>query len=298
MSVGPNRLKGAPTFIATRRALLAGLTGTLAFSAVPTVRSAQPFRFGLTPVFLSSDLELLEALQKYLSSSMGTEVQLVLKRTYQEITSQLVSGLLDAAWICGFPFVAYRQELDLVAVPIWRGRMTYQSYLIVADGREASTINDLRGDIHAFSDPDSNSGYLVTRALLAEQRVKPQDFFLRTFFTYGHRNVVRAVAAGLAQSGSVDGYVWEVMTETEAGLTRQTVPAWRSDWMGFPPIATAATNAGSDGVAKLRKALLEMPLASLGRDVLDLLRLDGFAKGDPSLFDSIARRVDLVRAAG
>lgn len=270
----------------------------MAFSHVPSARAKQPFRFGLTPVFLSSDLELLEALQRYLSVSMGTEVQLVLKRTYQEITSQLVSGLLDAAWICGFPFVAYRRELELVAVPIWRGRMTYQSYLIVSGGREASTINDLRGDIHAFSDPDSNSGYLVTRALLAENGIKPPDFFKRTFFTYGHRNVVRAVAAGLAESGSVDGYVWEVMTETEADLTRQTVPAWKSDWMGFPPIATAASNAASEGIAKLRKALLHMPLDPVGREVLRLLRLDGFAMGEPSLFDGIARQVDLVRASG
>jgi len=274
------------------------MTGTLTVSSPFIVRAAQPFRFGLTPVFLSSDLELLEALQKYLSAAMGTEVQLVLKRTYQEITSQLVSGLLDAAWICGFPFIAYRRELELVAVPVWRGRMTYRSYLIVSEGREASAIDDLRGDIHAFSDPDSNSGYLVTRALLAERGIKAPDFFKRTFFTHGHRNVVRSVAAGLAQSGSVDGYVWEVMTETEAELTRQTFPAWRSDWMGFPPIATAANNAATEGTAKLRKALLEMPLDAVGRDVLSLLRLDGFAKGEPSLFDSIARQVELVRTLG
>lgn len=297
MPVGFHRLSRAPSR-PTRRALLAAFTGALAVSGAPTVLAARPFRFGLTPVFLSSDLELLEALQRYLSAAMETEVQLVLKRTYQEITSQLVSGLLDAAWICGFPFIAYRRDLELVAVPIWRGTMTYQSYLIVSEGREASTIDDLRRDIHAFSDPDSNSGYLVTRALLAEKAIKPQDFFQRTFFTYGHRNVVRAVAAGLAQSGSVDGYVWEVMTQTEPELTRQTRPAWRSDWMGFPPVATATTNASSDGIAKLRQALLGMREEPLGRVVLELLRLDGFAKGDSSLFDSIASRVDLVRTSG
>lgn len=274
------------------------MLGGLAVARVPAARAARPFRFGLTPVFLSSDLELLEALQRYLTLAMGTEVQLVLKRTYQEITSQLVSGLLDAAWICGFPFVAYRAELELVAVPIWRGKTTYQSYLIVSEGREASSLDDLRGDIHAFSDPDSNSGYLVTRALLVEKGVKPQDFFQRTFFTYGHRNVVRSVATGLSQSGSVDGYVWEVMTQTEPELARQTKPAWRSDWMGFPPVATSTANASSEGVARLRQALLGMQQVLIGRDVLNLLRLDGFAKGDPSLFDSIARRVDLVRAAG
>lgn len=190
MLLGLHRLSPERTRRLSRRDTLAALAGVMVTAQPPTVRAAQPFRFGLTPVFLNSDLDLLEALQKYLSAAMGTEVQLVLKRTYQEITSQLLSGLLDAAWICGFPFIAYRRELELVAVPIWRGKTTYQSYLIVSEGREASTITDLRGDIHAFSDPDSNSGYLVTRALLAENGVKPQDFFQRTFFTYGHRNVV------------------------------------------------------------------------------------------------------------
>lgn len=298
MPVGPYQRSTGAAYLPTRRTLIKALPATLAVSMPSIVQASQPFRFGLTPVFLSSDLELLEALQRYLTASMGAEVQLVLKRTYQEITSQLVSGLLDAAWICGYPFVTYRSELELVAVPIWRGTTTYQSYLIVTEGREASGIAELRGDIHAFSDPDSNSGYLVTRALLAEKGIKPQDFFQRTFFTYGHRNVVRAVAAGLAQSGSVDGYVWEVMTQTEPDLTRQTRPAWRSDWMGFPPVATSAANAPSEAIRRLRQALLSMPNDAVGRDVLDLLRLDGFATGKASLFDSIASRVNLVRTQG
>lgn len=298
MPVGPYQRSTGAADLPTRRTLIKALPATLAVSMPSIVQASQPFRFGLTPVFLSSDLELLEALQRYLTASMGAEVQLVLKRTYQEITSQLVSGLLDAAWICGYPFVTYRSELELVAVPIWRGTTTYQSYLIVNEGREASGIAELRGDIHAFSDPDSNSGYLVTRALLAEKGIKPQDFFQRTFFTYGHRNVVRAVAAGLAQSGSVDGYVWEVMTQTEPDLTRQTRPAWRSDWMGFPPVATSAANAPSEAIRRLRQALLSMPNDAVGRDVLDLLRLDGFATGKASLFDSIASRVNLVRTQG
>lgn len=289
----PARGNWAPT----RRAVLVG--GAAFIGAPAIVRAEQPFRFGLTPVFLTSDLDLLEALQRYLSVAMGTEVQLVLKRTYQEITSQLLSGLLDSAWICGFPFVAYRSELELVAVPVWRGEPTYQSYLLVgADRGDVSSIRDLRGDIHAFSDPDSNSGYLVTRALLAENRAKPQDFFRRTFFTYGHRNVVRAVAAGLAQSGSVDGYVWEVLSEAEPELTKLTKPAWRSERMGFPPIATSAGNAASEGIRRFQRALIDMPSDPTGRSVLGLLRLDGFATEDPSLFESIARRVDLVRALG
>lgn len=196
----------------TRRAVALGMA---ALAAMTRASGAQPdtLRFGLTPVFLSSDLELLANLRSYLETTTGYPVELVARRTYQEITALLVSGELDAAWICGYPFVAFNDRLSLVAVPVWRGRPLYQSYLLAASGRGARSIADLKGDVHAFSDPDSNSGFLVTAAELAGRGEKPETFFGRTLFTYSHRNVVRAVASGLAASGSVDGYVYEVLKE-------------------------------------------------------------------------------------
>jgi phosphonate transport system substrate-binding protein len=152
--------------------------------------------------------------------------------------------------------------------------------------------------VHAFSDPDSNSGYLVTRALLAENKLLPQAFFSRFFFTYGHRNVIRAVAAGLAQSGSVDGYVYEVMRETEPDLIRQTRIVRRSEWLGFPPVASPKSLTGDPRLARFADALMRMNENPEGRSVLQLLRLDGFITTEPSLFDTIAAKVDLVRQFG
>ena len=106
----------------------------------------------------------------------------------------MISGQLDAAWICGFPFVAYRPQLSLVAVPVWRGQPLYRSYLIAGRDQTAASLDDLKGDTHAFSDPDSNSGWLVTATALARQGLTPDRFFSQTIFTWGHRNVVRAVA--------------------------------------------------------------------------------------------------------
>jgi len=94
-------------------------------------------RFGLTPVFLSNDLEVLDELQAYLSGAVGQKVQLVTQRTYQEVTALLISGNLEAAWICGYPFMKYRTELELVATPLWRGRPIYQSYLIIDHNGDA-----------------------------------------------------------------------------------------------------------------------------------------------------------------
>jgi phosphonate transport system substrate-binding protein len=197
-----------------RRRLLSLAAGAAAVSLVNRAPSAfaetDTIRFGLTPVFLTSDLDLLELLGSYLEAATGGPVELVTRRTYQEITALLISGRLDGAWICSPPFITYQAELELLAVPVWNGQPLYRSYLIADARREASSLEELAGDVHAFSDPDSNSGYVATAADLAAKGLKPELFFRRIIFTYGHRNVVRAVASGLAQSGSVDGYVYEV----------------------------------------------------------------------------------------
>ena len=255
-----------------------------------------PLKFGLTPVFLSNDVELLTKLKGYLSRQAGREVQLIQRRTYEEITGLLLSGQLTAAWICGYPLVQYRTQLSLLAVPLWRNQPLYSSYIIVPAGRQVTVFDELRGDLHAFSDPNSNSGYLVTAALLAEMGLRPEAFFRDTIFTYGHRNVVRAVASGLAQSGSVDGYVWEVMASIEPDLTARTKVLRKSELLGFPPVACIAGQTTSTDVELIRHALLAMQDDSEGRSVLSMLRLDGFSEEPQTLFDSIAAKMQLVRS--
>jgi phosphonate transport system substrate-binding protein len=280
----------------TRRRMLAGVGSFLAgATSAGRGHAAPPLRFALTPVLLTSDLAMLEELKSYLERAMDRPVHLVTRRTYQEITALLVSRQVEAAWICGYPFVAYRSDLALVAVPVWQGQPLYRSYLIGRYDQKADTLADLACTVHAFSDPDSNSGYLVTCAALAEMGSSPPRFFRQFFYTYGHRNVVRAVSAGLAMGGSVDGYVYDVLSETEPDLVGRTRIIRKSELLGFPPIACAAAEAQSPAIAGLRKALVNMPSNDHGRSVLAMLRLDGFSVEKPELFDGIAAKMRLVR---
>lgn len=280
-------------FALSRRQLLAGGLAFGMFQGVHAgaAQSNETLRFGLTPVFLNNDIRLLDALRSYLEAATGYPVELVTRRTYREVTSLLVSGQLHAAWICGYPYIQFKDDLKLVATPRWNGRPYYQSYLIVARDRDVLDMSGLRGDIHAFSDPDSNSGYLVTRTLMHDLGLAPATFFRKTLFTYGHRNVIRAVASNLAQSGSVDGYVWEVMLTLEPDLVSRTRVLRKSDWLGFPPVATSTRFAGSAIITALASALIGMSSVGAGREVLELLQLSGFATPDEHVFDGIAAMV-------
>ncbi len=285
----------------SRRLVLTGLAGAaLATPKWQSVRAAssRPVQIGLTPVLLTSDLDLLATLRSYLERVWSREVQIITRRTYQEITLLLVSGQIDAAWICGYPYVQYREQLELVAVPLWNNRPLYQSYVIVDADRHVDSFPELKGDTHAFSDPDSNSGFLVTRALLADLHTKPETFFRHHFFTYGHRNVVRAVASGLANSGSVDGYVGEVLSIVEPELTKPTRVLRKSEWLGFPPVACGKSRPSGLSVDELAAAFVGMSSDPEARRALQMLHLDGFARSDPAMFDAIAAKMNYVRGVG
>lgn len=273
----------------TRRLVVMGAAAL----AAPAVRAqgAASFRFGLTPVFLDNDSVVIRALRTALTQEMSRPVELVQRRTYQEITASILDGSVDAAWICGYPYLQHRDQLSLLGVPVWRGQPLYQSYVIVRDDDPAETLGDLRAGIHAFSDPDSNSGYLVTASDLARIGETPESFFTRTVFTYGHRNVVRAVAGGLTRSGSVDGYVWEVLASVEPSLTERTRVLARSEWLGFPPFAARVDRAPDEDIRSFLRALLHLDDSAAGQEVLRLLFLDRVQAGDVSLFDGIAIRM-------
>ena len=263
----------------TRRSFLGGAAALAA--PVVHAQSSAAVRFALTPVFLDNDAAVISALQSALAESMGRDIDLVQRRTYQEITGALLDGSVDAAWTCGYPFLQHQSELSLLGVPVWNGQPLYRSYLIAAADDPAQDLGGLRGGAHAFSDPDSNSGFLVTASDLARLGETPEAFFSRTIFTYGHRNVVRAVAGGLTRSGSVDGYVWEVLSAVEPDLTARTRIVSQSEWLGFPPFVARTDRTDDPVVVACGSALLGLSGTHAGRAALALLFLDGVSRADP-----------------
>jgi phosphonate transport system substrate-binding protein len=267
------------------------LVGAAVAAVAVKSRAASLIRLGLTPVFLDNDAEVIAALRDALSAGLGGPIELVQRRTYQEVTGLLLEGGVDAAWLCGYPFLQHEASLSLLGAPVWRGRPLYRSYLIAAADEPAQGLADLAGGAHAFSDPDSNSGWLVTASDLARLGMRPDAFFGGTLFAWGHRNVVRAVASGLTRSGSVDGYIWEALAVSEPALTARTRVVARSEWLGFPPFVARRDRGGDPDLAALRGALLGLHAGAAGRAALALLHLDRVAPGRRADFDGIAARM-------
>nr|WP_296291210.1 PhnD/SsuA/transferrin family substrate-binding protein [Limnohabitans sp.] len=275
----------------TRREILitSAASTALATKTAWAKPGAEPLKIGLTPVILTDQFAFLSRWGKYLSDQTEHPVSFVVRESYQSILDLLMGGQVNAAWICGYPYVLMQARLDLLSVPLYQGQPTYQAYLISAL-RQSGVIGgwaNLEGKVLAYADPLSNSGWLVARAQMARAGIDHRKL-RRTFFTYGHRNVADAVAAGLADAGAIDGYVWETMKTQRIETIDQTRIAWKSEPFGFPPIVTMK-NTHHPATPALRRALSNMHLNATGQELLNALNLSGFTTGEPSLFESIRK---------
>lgn len=268
--------------------LLLGLAFATSAQAGPPPAKPAAMRIGLTPVILDDQAAFLNAWRIYLERHLGRPVIFTQRGTYREILELLREGKLDFAWLCGYPYVRNKNQLRLVAVPLYRGEPLYHSYLIVpVSDKKTVSLAGLSGKVFAFSDPDSNSGYLYPNYLLAQKNLTPSSFFFRSFFTWSHREVVEAVASGLAHGGAVDSYVWDTLSRTHPELTSRTRIVTESPQFAFPPIVASPSVSTSD-LKAFQTELFSMEENAEGASLLDKLNLNGFVYGNSNLYASIA----------
>ena len=274
------------------------LTGAIVPAQAGQADPTKAIRFGLTAVVVKENLRFLDRWAQYLSGKLGRPVEFVRRRSYREVMDLLESGGLEFAWICGYPFIQKRDPefLELLAVPAYNGEPLYHSFIIVHRDSPYETLDDLKGKVFAFSDPESNSGFLYPQSVLATRLETSESFFRQTFFTFNHAETVEAVAEQVADGGAVDSYIWEYMSAFRPEIAEKTRVIRRSPKFGFPPLVSRL-GAEKSVVDRMRAVLIGMDSDPQGRAFLEGLMLDGFETHPPSLFDSIGAMADRLSKA-
>ncbi len=274
----------------------------IAFWITPIYAAANtepPIRFALTSVVVTENLRFLDKWSDYLGEKMGHKVEFVLRKSYREVMDLLDSGSIEFAWICGYPYIQKREPefLQLLTVPIYRGAPSYHSYIIVPYDSPYKRFSDLKGKVFAFSDPDSNSGFLYPLALMTAKHEKPATFFRQTFFTFNHAETIQAVSEQVADGGAVDSYIWEYLAIFRPDITEKTRIIKESPNFGFPPIVSRI-GVNSRTVNLMKDALENMDQDPTGKALLGQLKLNGFAHYPGSLFNGIRAMAATVQKAG
>jgi phosphonate transport system substrate-binding protein len=224
----------------------------------------------------------------YIASKLDRQIQLIQRKTYGEINELIGMGQIDLAFICSGPYVTGREKygFQALAIPQVRGTHLYQSYLIVNKNSAYQNLDDLRGKIFAFTDPESNTGMLVPTYWLMQAGEKPEDFFGKTIYTYSHDNSIMAVALSLVDGAAVHGQVWEFYENRNPIFTSKTRIIKKSEPFGNPPVVASAY-LPQKVKEQIRDVLYHMHQDPEGKRILDELMIDRFITPKDECYEPI-----------
>lgn len=231
----------------------------------------------------------------FIGRQLGRPVQLIQRKTYGEINELFLKGQVDLAYICTGPYAAGRlvYGFEGIATPVVRGKPFYQSYLLVNHQSPYQSLEELRGKVFAFSDPESNTGALVPTFWLSEMGETPASFFGKLNYTYSHDNSIMAVAKNLVDGATVDGHKWEYYHNHNPLHTAKTRVIRKSKPLGSPPLV-AATRLPAELKAEIKRIMYSMHTDSDGKAILEKLMIDKFVAPQDEWYKPVRRMIAKV----
>jgi ABC-type phosphate/phosphonate transport system substrate-binding protein len=192
---------------------------------------------------------------------LGETTELEVGRDYEELRD----GRADVAFLCGLPYVHLADEpqpwVEALAAPVltgerYGGRPIYFSDVIVAADASRGSFASLRGASWAFNEPDSQSGFGVTRARLAALGAT-SGFFASVVEAGFHQRAIRLVADGEVDASAIDSQVLAVELRDDPSLAARVRVIDALGPSTIQPVV-AATRLPADLRRAIRAALVEV----------------------------------------
>jgi phosphonate transport system substrate-binding protein len=161
----------------------------------------------------------------YVGNKLGYGIELAIGRDYEEIHNA------DLIFICGLPYVlrtAPRRvpsPVEAIAAPVLQGtryqnRPIYFSEVIVYRDSPFKSFADLRGCSWAYNEPESQSGYGITRYRLLKLG-EMNSYFGNVVEAGFHHAAIRMVCDGRADAAAIDSQVLAVELRDHPYLAEQ-----------------------------------------------------------------------------
>ncbi|HSF80378.1 MAG TPA: PhnD/SsuA/transferrin family substrate-binding protein [Anaerolineales bacterium] len=250
----------------------------------------------LTSIQAPNQDHIPAALAAYLESRLGIQTEFVSALTWQERERLLDAGQIDIGWICGLPYIQMADrpgaQVELLAAPVMRdarykNQPIYFSDVIVHHESRYRSFEDLRGCRWAYNEPNSHSGYNLTRYMLA-QRGETAGFFGPVIPAGSHQAALQMLLAGQIDATAIDSTVLEVELDTIPSIAGQIRII--STWGPSPiPPWVIQKKLPAEIKSAIQKELLRMEVVAEGKEVLASLGLRRFAQVSD-------RDYDLIRA--
>jgi len=156
-------------------------------------------RVGVTSAENEADrMARWEPFREYLEKALGVKVEIFTAGSYDGVVQALAAGQIEWAGLGSSAYAAAWTASEGKVKPILaaqekNGSTGYYSVIAVRCDSGYKSVEDLKGKVVAFADPDSTSGYAVPYYNLVQQGIEPSTHFSATPFSGSHEAGVQGV---------------------------------------------------------------------------------------------------------
>jgi phosphonate transport system substrate-binding protein len=262
----------------------------------PVPAAQKPIKIGVVSMITPVDtVEYYQDIIDYISEKIGQPVEMLYRKTYDEMDQMLEQGEVDAAFICGGPYIEDKRKfgVELLVAPQVDGSPLYRSFIIVHRDSDIQSFDGLRDRSFAFTDPKSNSGKLYPDYILARRGEQIEDFFGKYIYSYSHNKSVELVAKKEVDGAAVESLIYEYMQAKKSPYVQQTRIIDQSQYFGSPPLV-ASPKTATFIKKKIIEILVNMQQDPKGKVILNNVLIEKFVQVKDSNYDSVREMQSFV----
>ncbi|MBU2999199.1 phosphonate ABC transporter substrate-binding protein [Roseovarius nubinhibens] len=278
------------------KTLVAAILASTALVVPAAAEEIKEFRIGILGGENAQDrMNSNECLREKTQELLGVETKLFAPADYNGVIQGLLGGTIDMAWLGASAYAkVYLSDPEAVEPILVKvnndGGYGYYSVGFARKDAGIASLDDMKGKVFGFGDPNSTSGFLIPSIEIPEatgSTMTSGDYFGEVKFTGGHEQTIVAVNNGDVDAGVTwadglgeweDGYNSGALRKAvDAGLVdmNDLVQIWKSKPIPEGPVVLRS-ELPSD--VKVKMTALMASLKSLDEDCAYGV-LQGEAKG-------------------
>ncbi|HEY53917.1 MAG TPA: phosphate/phosphite/phosphonate ABC transporter substrate-binding protein [Caldilineae bacterium] len=237
-----------------------------------------------------------DAIADVLQKETGLVIEANVGTDFAAVREAMGAGQAHIGWLNTFNYVLANEKygVDAALVTERYGSTSYKGQFNVLADSGITSLEDLKGKVICWVDPNSTSGYIIPRIMLKANGIDPDTDFANQIEAGSHNNVITQVYNGECDVGttyadarsSVEDDLPDVKEKVAVLAVTSDIP---NDGVSF------IKDFPADKRQKIVDALLAFAATEEGQEALNkLYSIAGLQAADDSFYDAF--RADLSRA--
>lgn len=225
-------------------------------------------------------------LGQFIAAKMGQKALLIQKKTYKEVNNLLSDSEVEFAFICSGAYAVDAEKMKILAVPVVNGEVFYKAYIVTHNNSGINGFNDFSGHSFVYTDPISNTGRFYPLNRVLELTGDSNSFFSKVVYTYAHDIALQMVNRGLIDGASVNSLIFDYIKRHYPDKVQNIKIVEESELFGIPPVVVPQS-ISAEKYKQLQNIFLNLHKDSLGKIILEQIRIEKFIIGNDSLYDNV-----------